>query len=153
MPFSCLTTSSGTCRRPLRFAAALLFGEAIGVLAAELKLEPIINRSSGGDRILRDNAAIPFHFHVEIVARQDRLAEVENIGEPPSRQAVLEIIGDISLQHAGFARAESAAAIDKLFRDVSNLSEMEMGGNLLAAWQDKTRACLRIGAEQRFQFM
>jgi hypothetical protein len=118
-----------------------------------LELKPILERVRRRDGILRNDAAIPFHFHLEVVTRQDRAAKIKNVGEAPGLQAVLEIFSDVSLQHAGLPIAESAAAIDKLLCDVADLGDMNMRRDLLAARQDKTRGDVGMRAKKRFDFL
>ena len=105
----------------------------------ELKFEPVSNCPSRGNRILRNDTTIPFHFHLEIIARQDRPAKIENISKPFGLEPVIEIVGDINLQDAGFAFAKSATAIDELLRDMADLGEVEMRRNLLATRQGEMR--------------
>ena len=102
---------------------------------------------------MRDDAAIPFHFHLEIITRQDGPAQVEDIGKPFGLETMIQIVGDISLQDACFAIAKGAAAIDKFFRDVADLGEVEMRRNLLATRQGEVRMQSGMRAEKRFQFM
>lgn len=110
----------------------------------KLKFEPVVNHPSRGDRILRHDATIPFHFHLEIVPRQDWLTEIENVSKAFRLETMIEILGDVSLQDACFAITEGTAAINKPFRDVPDLGDMEMGRDLLAAWEDKTWKRVRL---------
>ena len=119
----------------------------------ELKLEPVLNRPRRGNRVLRDDTAVPFHFHLEIIARQDWATEVEDVSETAGVKTMLKIIRDVSLQNARFALAKGAAAIDKLLRDVSDLREVEMGRDELAVGQDETRKGSGMGQENGFEFV
>ena len=58
--------------------AALILGEAIGVLAGEVKIQMFAGRRRGLNRILRDDAAIVFHFHIEFIARKNGAAQFQN---------------------------------------------------------------------------
>jgi len=122
------------------------------MLRGQLKLEPVRHRSTRGDRILRDDAAIPFHFDFKIVAGQNRPAKVDNIGETSGFEAMLEIIRDIGLQDAGVAVAEDATAIDKLFRDMADFGNVKMRGDLFAVRQEETRLGGGMTAQQGFEF-
>ena len=123
------------------------------MLGRKLKFEPVFNGPSRGDRILRHDATIPLYFHIEILPRQDRPTEIENVSKPFRLEPMVEIIGDISLQDARFAITEGAAAIDEFLRDVSYFGEVKMRRDLFAAWQDETRECRGMRAEKRFEFM
>jgi len=96
------------------------------VFGRKLKFEPIFNHPSRGDRILRDDAAVPLYFHLEILARQDWSTELEYISKAFGLETVIEILGDVGLQHAHLALAESAATIDELLRDVSYFGEVKV---------------------------
>lgn len=61
---------------------------------------------------------------------------------------MLEILCYIGLQNAGFLSAPGAPTIDKLFRDVSDLGDVEMLWNSLAARQDELRPGGRMCAEK-----
>ena len=118
----------------------------------ELEFKPAFQRASRSDRVLRNDAAIPFQFHLELIARQDGSAEIENVGKPPGLESMVEILRDVSLQDARFAFAEGAAAIDELFRDMTDFSDVKMRRYLLAARQDKSGKRFRLRAEESFQF-
>lgn len=148
-----LTTASRGCRGGSRLAAALLFRQTVRVPGRELKFELVSGLPRRRDRILRDDAAIPFHFHVEIIARQDRAAEIQDVGKTPGFEAMIEILGDVSLQHARFAFPEGAAAIDKLLRDVSNFGDVKVRGYPLAIRQNKAGKRCGMRAEGRFEFV
>ena len=75
----------------------------------KLKFEPVVNRPSRGDRILRHDATIPFYFHLEIVPWQDRPAEIEDVSKAFRLETVIEILGDVSLQDACSVITEDAA--------------------------------------------
>jgi len=71
------------------------------------------------DRILRRHAAIVFHLHLEIVARQDTRAEVENLRESLRVEPMIDVAGDVRLEEACFLRiVDGAAAVDEAFRDM-----------------------------------
>ena len=118
----------------------------------KLKFEPVVNRPSRGNRILRDDATIPLHFHLEIVPWQDRPAEIEDVSKAFRRETVIRIPGHIGLQDACFAITEGAATIDELRRDVSHFGEMKVCRNLFAARQNETREGQWMRAEKRFEF-
>jgi hypothetical protein len=130
-----------------------LFREAFGVPGYKLKFEPVVNRPSRGDRILRHDATIPFYFHLEIVPWQDRPAEIEDVSKAFRLKTVIEILGDVSLQNACFVITESAAAIDELLRDVSYFGEVKVRRNLFAARQNETREGRGMRSEEGFEFM
>jgi hypothetical protein len=130
-----------------------LFREAFGVPGYKLKFEPVVNRPSRGDRILRHDATIPFYFHLEIVPWQDRPAEIEDVSKAFRLETVIEILGDVSLQDACFAITEGAATIDELLRDVSHFGQVKVRWNLFAARQNETRERRGMRPEKRFEFM
>lgn len=119
----------------------------------KLKFEPVVNRPSRGNRILRDNATIPLHFHLEIVPWQDRPAEIEDVSKAFRLETVIEILGDVSLQDACFAITEGAATIDEPLRDVSYFGEVKVRWNRFAARQNETREGRGMRPEERFEFM
>ena len=119
----------------------------------ELKFEVVFNRPSRDNRILRDNATIPLHFHIEVLARQDWPTEIEDVSKAFRLETVIEILGDVSLQDACFAITEGAATIDELLRDVSHFGEMKVRWNLFAARQNETREGRGMRPEERFEFM
>ena len=118
----------------------------------EFEFKPAFERASGSDRVLRDDAAIPFQFHFELIARQNGSAEIENIGKPPGLKSMIEILRDVSLQDARFAVAEGAAAIDELLCDMPDFRDVKMRRDLFAARQDKTGERFRLRAEESFEF-
>ncbi len=119
----------------------------------KLKFEPVVNRPSRGDRILRHDATIPLHFHLEIVPWQDWPTEIEDVSKAFRLETVIEILGDVSLQDACFAITEGAATIDELLRDVSHFGEVKVRRNLFAARQNETREGRGMRPEERFEFM
>ena len=58
----------------------------------KLKFELVVNRPSRGNRILRDDATIPLHFHLEIVPWQDRPTEIEDVSKAFRPETVIEIL-------------------------------------------------------------
>jgi len=130
-----------------------LFCETVGVPGYKLKFEPVVNRPSRSDRILRHDATIPLYFHLEIVPWQDRPAEIEDVSKAFRLETVIEILGDVSLQDACFAITEGAATIDELLRDVSHFGQVKVRRNLFAARQNETRERRGMRPEKRFEFM
>ena len=118
----------------------------------KLKFEPVVNRPSRGDRILRHDATIPLYFHLEIVPWQYRSTEIEDVSKAFRLKTVIEILGDVRLQDACFVITEGAAAIDELLRDVSYFGEVKVRRDLFAVWQDETRERRGMRAEKRFEF-
>lgn len=119
----------------------------------KLKFELVVNRPSRGNRILRDDATIPLHFHLEIVPWQDRPTEIEDVSKAFRPETVIEILRDVSLENARLAITEGAATIDELFRDISHLGKVKVRWNLFAARQDETREGRGMRPEDRFEFM
>ena len=119
----------------------------------KLKFEPVVNRPSRGDRILRHDATIPFYFHLEIVPWQDRPAEIEDVSKAFRLETVIEILGDVSLEDACFAITEGAATVDELLRDVSHFGEVKVRRDLFATRQSEPREGCGMGPEERFEFM
>jgi len=119
----------------------------------KLKFEPVVNRPSRGDRILRHDATIPLHFHLEIVPRQDRPTEIEDVSKTFRLKTVIEILGDVSLQDACFTTTEGAATIDELLRDVSHFGEVKVRRDLFATRQIEPREGRGMRSEEGFEFM
>ena len=130
-----------------------MFCETVGVPGYKLKFEPVVNRPSRSDRILRHDATIPLYFHLEIVSRQDRPAEIEDVSKAFRLETVIEILGDVSLQDTRFAITEGAATIDELLRDVSHFREVKVRRDLFAARQNKTRESRGMRPEEGFELM
>ena len=106
------------------------------------------------DRILRGDAAIPFHLHLQIVVRQDAFTQSED-GSHFARVEPVILIAVIypKLQNSGFAFSNRPAAIDKIFLHVTDLGEMEMGRNAIPIRQDEPREFIRLRFENRLQLM
>src|SRR4051794_2573063 len=96
------------------FAAAR---ETIGVLFAELQLDVFAGDLSGRDRILRDDAAVVFDFHLDVVVRQYFRAEIENLRESAGVEAMFGVLAEPCLKQASLgAIMQHPAAIDEAFR-------------------------------------
>ena len=119
----------------------------------KLKFEPVVNRPSRGDRILRHDATIPLYFHLEIVPRQDWPAEIEDVSKAFRLETVIEILGDVGLQDACSVITEDAAAIDERLRDVSYFGEVKVRWNPFAARQNETREGRGMRPEEGFEFI
>ena len=118
----------------------------------KLKFEPVVNRPSRDNRILRNDATIPLYFHLEVVPRQDWPTEIEDVSKAFRPQTVIRIPSHISLQDACFVITEGAATIDELLRDVSHFGEVKIRWNLFAARQNETREGHGMRPEERLEF-
>ena len=123
------------------------------MLGRKLKFEAVFNRPSRDNRILRDNATIPLHFHIEILARQDWPAEIEYVSKAFRLETVIEVLRDVSLENARLALTEGAATINELLRDVSHLGEVKVRWNLFAVRQNETQEGRRMRAKEGFEFI
>jgi len=130
-----------------------LFCETVGVPGYKLKFEPVVNRPSRSDRILRHDATIPLYFHLEIVPWQDRPAEIEDVSKAFRLETVIEILGDVCLQDARPAITEGAATINELLRDISHLGKVKVRWNLFAVRQNETREGCGMRPEEGFELM
>jgi hypothetical protein len=136
-----------------RVANFFAFCEAVRVLGGELKLEAVLTRPCRGNRILRDDAAVPFQLDREIVAGQNSAAEVEDVSETAGGKTMVQIISHVRLDNARVMLAKGAAAIDEFPRDVSDLGNVKMGRDDLAVRQPEARGGRGMGTEKRLQFM
>ena len=130
-----------------------MFCETVGVPGYKLKFEPVVNRPSRSDRILRHDATIPLYFHLEIVPWQDRPAEIEDVSKAFRLETVIEILRDVGLQNARLAITEGTPTINELLRDISHLGQVKVRWNLFAARQNETRERRGMRPEKRFEFM
>jgi hypothetical protein len=93
--------------------------------------------------VLRDDAAIVFDFHFELIVRQDSAAELQDFCEAVRAESMLDIAADVRLKDDRFVPACQAAAVDEIFHHVTDLGDMGMRRNGISVGQDKTRK--RVG--------
>lgn len=147
-------TSAAAARRAPRVDPALFLRETIGVFFAQLQIEVWAGDVGVSHLILRRYTAIVFHLDVEILAGQDSFSQVQNLREGLGIQSMIDIIGDIRLEQTSvLSVVQRAAAIDKAFRHVADLGDVEMRRDRVAVGQDETRPGIRMLAENRFKFM
>ena len=91
------------------------------------------------DRVLRDHATIVFDFNLQLVVRQDALAELKDLREPIRFQPMPGILSDVGLEQNRLALSRDAAAIDKVFHDMAHFGDMGVRRDKIAIRQDKTR--------------
>ena len=151
-------TGAGRVRRfaasaPAFINAAAFLGQTIGVTRFQLEIDAATGHFGARDRILRRDAAIVFHFHLQIVAGQHGFAEVEDFGERCGVQPMVRVrIGDPGLEQTSLARVvHRPAAIDEAFRDVTDLRDVEMLRDRFPVWQDEARLRIRVAAEESFE--
>jgi len=129
----------------------LLLSETGGVAGRELQFDSIGENPRRADWILRDDAAIPFHFHLQIFRWEDRFPQVEDIGEALRLEPMIEVESDMGLKDTGFALAENATAIDEFLSDMADLGEMEMSWNRFAAGKKEAGKDVGVGTEKSFE--
>ena len=118
------------------------------MLFAELEVDVIAVHLRARDRRPCDGAIFVLNLHVHVVVRQDLFPEFENLHERAGVQAMIDIIGNPRLQHAGvFAVVQFAAAVDETLRHMPNFRNVIMRGDMVAIRQDKTRERVRIRAQ------
>ena len=119
---------------------------------AELDLNEFVGALRIFDGILRHDATVVFHFHVQIIVREHFIAEIENLRESASSQAMIYVVRHIGLEKASVDFiVDSAAAIDKAFRDVTHFRDMEVRRDRIAVRQDKTRERGGLSAQDFLQ--
>jgi hypothetical protein len=91
------------------------------------------------DRVLRDDATIVFDLDLELVVRQNPLAQLQNLGQAVGLQTMIGILADMGLQKDTFVRASNSAAIDEIFRDVSHFCHMGVRRDEIAVRENKAR--------------
>ena len=131
--------------------SAFLFRETIDVFLTKLEVEAFAGELRRGDGVLRDDAAIVFHFHFEIVVRKNLVPEIEDRRETPGGEAVLEILRDVSLEQAGVSgRVQGAPAVDEALCDMSDFRDVKVRRDLVAIRENKTRENVGMRAEDSF---
>lgn len=89
------------------------------------------------DGILRDDAAIVFHFHLELIVRQDSFSQVQDLPEPIGAQPMIDVLTDVGLEQNRFGLSGHAAAIDEVFHHVPDLCDVGVPRDEVAIRQDK----------------
>jgi hypothetical protein len=113
--------------------------ETLRSALAEKHVEMFARRFDLAHRILRDDTTVVFYFHFELVVRQDSGAELKDFREAVRAQPVVEIATDVRLKDDRFVLPGKAAAVDKVFHDMTNFSDVGMRGNDIPIGQDKAR--------------
>ena len=91
-----------------------------------------------------DDAAIVFHFHLKLIVRQDPLPQLEDLGERPRLEAVVDILPDVGLEDYALALPGHPAAIDEVFHDMADFSNVGVRRDGIAIRQNKTRNSVRV---------
>ena len=105
------------------------------------------------NRILRDDAAIVFHFHIQSVMRQHPLTELQDPGKTFGGEAMFGVVSDMGLEKDGFAFAGDTAAIDKVFGGVPDFRDMGVRRNLIAIRQNEARKRPGMLGQHRFKIV
>ena len=117
---------------------------------AEPKLDVLAGELCGRDRVLRDDTALVFHFHLQVVVRQNLFAEVEDLCEAPGGEAMIDVVRHVRLEQAGVRGVvELSAAIDEALGYVSDFRDVEMRRDLVAIRQDEARQRLGMRSAGR----
>jgi hypothetical protein len=134
--------------------AALFPGEAIRVFCLDREIEVISGDFETRDRELRDGVVVIFHFHLEIVVGHDALSQREDIRHFAGIQAVFRIaVIHPQLQYGALRLSDRASAVDEVFCDVPDFSEVEMGRNLIAVRQYESREFVWLRLQKRLQLV
>lgn len=89
---------------------------------------------------MRNDAAIPFDFHVQVVARQYLISQLKDFRKGAGGELVVRVVRHIRLEQAGVLTVmQLPAAIDELLGGVAHFRNVEMGGNRISAGQDESR--------------
>jgi len=107
----------------------------------------VVRRFDLGHRILRDYAAIVFHFDFQLIVRQHAHAKLKDPAEAVRSQTVVAILAHMSLEQNGFVLSHNAAAIDEILRDMANFRDVGVRRDEIAAGQNKTRERVGMLAE------
>ena len=99
--------------------------------AAEENFQTVASNADFGDRILRHDAAIVLHFHVQVGVWKNAFAERQYFRELIRAQPVVEIVPNVGLKDDRFFAAGQSTAVDKISDDVTHLSHMSVSGNLI----------------------
>lgn len=117
---------------------ATFLGQTLRSPLAEKHIEMLTRRVDFAHRILRDDATIVFYFHVELLGRQHSGAELKDLRETVGAESVVDIATDVRLKDDRFISSGEAAAVDEVFHDMTNFSDVGMRGNDISVRQDKT---------------
>ena len=103
------------------------------------------------DRILRDDTAIVFDLHVEIVIWQDPCAELEDFCESIGAEPVFGVAPDMCLEQDLFFFAGFAAAIDEFSNHVTDFGDVNVSRNVSTVRQHESRKSVWVLLNCRFQ--
>ena len=105
------------------------------------------------NRVLSDNAAIVFHFNVQLVIRHNTSANFEDLCESVGTKPVFRIMSHMCLQQDLFLFATLATTIDKRSYDVTYLGYMSVSRDLMAIRQDESWKSLRMPLKTEFKLV
>jgi hypothetical protein len=100
--------------------------------AAQDQVQVLTVWSGFGNRILRYDAAVVFHIHIQISTWNHAVSQLQDFRKAVRSKPMLGVIADVSLQQGLFFLSGQSAAIDKVPDYMSNLSEVRMCGNVVA---------------------
>jgi hypothetical protein len=101
------------------------------------------------DRILRYDAAIVFHLHVELIVRQHSFPQLQDLGEAVRPEPMIDIRTDVRLEQDSFGSPGHTAAIDEIFHHVPDFSDMGVRRDEVAIRQNKPRKRAWLAFERR----
>ena len=101
-----------------------------------------------GNRKLRDRVVVIFDFHLEIVVRQDAFTERQDLRHFAGIEPVVSVVvTHPELQYTAFRLPNRASTVDKVLRIVPDLSQVEMGRDLITVRQDKAGEFVWVNSE------
>jgi hypothetical protein len=112
-------------------------GEALRPALTEHNLQMLPGRLDGLDWILGDDTAIVFHFHVQLIVRQDPLSQLENFRETAGVQPMLRIPAHMGLEQNRLVPSGHPTAVDEALRHVADFRDVGMGWDKIAIRQNK----------------
>ena len=97
-----------------------------------------------GDRILGHDAAIIFHFDLQLVVRQHPFSQLQDFRESIRPETMLNVPADVRLEQDRLSLSHDTTTIDELFGNVSDLRDMRMRRDMTSVRQSKTREAVRM---------
>ena len=98
---------------------------------------------------MRHDAAIILDLHFELIVWQHPLAEQKDFREPAGQQSMVRVSADVSLKQRRLCLSRHPTAIDKVFRDVTDLGDVGMRRDEIPVRQDKTGERVGMLFEER----
>jgi len=85
-----------------RFALATLPRTALCPAAAQDQVQVLTVWSGFGNRILRYDAAVVFHIHIQVCTWNHAVSQLQDFGKAVRSKPMLGVIADVSLQQGLF---------------------------------------------------